>query len=139
MKFHVVLLSVFLVCGCKTASPIGKVRPDGSTVHELRYDPGSGLVSFLHATHPPVAPPDIVKALKKTKVPPGDEIHIQIPRHYDQTLITEITKSLYNNGYRVIFCTEQTAFSQGGFFKHMDRPPTTASPRREAEAFSKEN
>ena len=136
--FYTALAAVILLCGCSTTTTVGKVRPDGSTVHELQYDPGSGLLSFVHGNHPSVAPADIVKALQKAKVPRGDEIHINMHRFNDQILITDMTRLLYNAGYRVVFCTDQTAFSQGGFLRPFDKPATTAPPRREAGRILKE-
>jgi len=130
------LAAVILLCGCKTTT-VGKVRPDGSTVHELQYDPGPGLLSFQKRKQPPFAPGEIVAVLQKAKIPPGDEILINMHRFYDQILIADMTRSLSNAGYRVVFSTDQTAFSQGGFLRPFDKPATTAPPRREAELYLK--
>jgi len=131
MKFHCLSIAILLLflCGCKTTSTVSKVRPNGSSVHEVQYNPGSGLFTFKEGKHPPFIPRDIAKALHKAKIPPGDEILVNMRRFDDQILIAEIAKLLYNGGWTFAFCTDQVAESRGSFMRPLDKPPVAGSPR----------
>jgi len=131
--FYAALAACVLLCGCvTTTSSVVEHR------HEVVYNPAMGIFTFKNGRHPSFTPSGMARALQSAGIKTGEEIHINMHQFHDQILITEIAAQLSKNGFhRYVFCTDQTAFSQGGFLKPLDKPATTAPPRREAESFSK--
>jgi len=95
-----------LMCGCKTTTRI-------ESHVEIKYTPLGNTFSFVGKKDAsPFFAADIVKALKRAKVPPETEIRVNMGKFDNHQLIADIAARLVNGGYiHYSFCTAEIADS----------------------------
>ena len=93
---YLVLPVLLLACGCATTRTIISVSDVGCV--EVKHNPVGNTFSIAGHDAPPFPAADIVKALKKAKIPHSTEIRIIMDKLDNQRLVAQIAELLINGG-----------------------------------------